>query len=200
MWNNTLARRALLQNISTRTATVRTSASPAANGRPLRTRSASCAPLPSGQAGRSSRSIAIMLCQAPRVGKGRPAFDRMCKDAVRRKFDVVAAWSVDRLGRSLQDLVGFRSELHTTGVDLFLHQQGIDTTSPAGKAMFQMMGVFAEFERAMIRDRVNAGFLATHSASCASRIAGASSSSSVAKSSSCWQSACFRCRNANKSR
>jgi DNA invertase Pin-like site-specific DNA recombinase len=87
----------------------------------------------------------------------RPAFDMMCKDATRRRFDTVAAWSVDRLGRSLQDLVGFLSELHAAGVDLFLHQQGIDTTTPAGKAMFQMMGVFAEFERAMIRERVNAG-------------------------------------------
>ena len=87
----------------------------------------------------------------------RPAFDVLCKDATRRKFDVVMAWSVDRLGRSLLDLIAFLSELHASGIDLFLHQQGIDTTTPAGKAMFQMMGVFAEFERAMIRDRVNAG-------------------------------------------
>ncbi len=89
--------------------------------------------------------------------EGRPAFDALCKDATRRKFDMVMAWSVDRLGRSLQDLVAFLSELHASGIDLFLHQQGIDTTTPAGKAMFQMMGVFAEFERAMIRDRVNSG-------------------------------------------
>ena len=87
----------------------------------------------------------------------RPGFDAMHKDAARRRFDVVMAWSVDRLGRSLQDLCGFLSELHSLGIDLFLHQQGIDTTTPAGKAMFQMMGVFAEFERSMIRERVNAG-------------------------------------------
>lgn len=87
----------------------------------------------------------------------RPAFDALCTDAARRQFDVVMAWSVDRLGRSLQDLIGFLSELHALKVDLFLHQQGLDTTTPAGKAMFQMMGVFAEFERAMIRERVNAG-------------------------------------------
>ncbi len=87
----------------------------------------------------------------------REAFDRLCKDATRRRFDVVMSWSVDRLGRSLQDLIGFLSELHAVGVDLYLHQQGIDTTTPAGKAMFQMMGVFAEFERAMIQDRVKAG-------------------------------------------
>ncbi len=87
----------------------------------------------------------------------REAFDRLCKDATRRKFDVVMSWSVDRLGRSLQDLIGFLGELHAVGVDLYLHQQGLDTTTPAGKAMFQMMGVFAEFERAMIQERVKAG-------------------------------------------
>lgn len=87
----------------------------------------------------------------------RPAFDQLLKDATRRKFDMVAAWSVDRLGRSLQDLVGFLSEIHGAGVDLYLHQQAIDTSTPAGKALFQMMGVFAEFERAMIVERVNAG-------------------------------------------
>ncbi len=67
------------------------------------------------------------------------------------------AWSVDRLRRSLQDLVAFLSELHALRIDLFLHQQGLDTTTPAGKALFQMMGVFAEFERAMIQERVGAG-------------------------------------------
>ena len=80
----------------------------------------------------------------------RPEFDRLLRDAAQRKFDMVMAWSVDRLGRSLQDLVGFLSELHALHIDLFLHQQGLDTTTPGGKAMFQMMGVFAEFERAMI--------------------------------------------------
>jgi len=87
----------------------------------------------------------------------RPGFDRMLKDATTGKFDILAAWSVDRLGRSLQDLIGFLSELHSTGRDLYLHQQAIDTSTPSGKAMFQMLGVFAEFERGMIRERVNAG-------------------------------------------
>jgi DNA invertase Pin-like site-specific DNA recombinase len=87
----------------------------------------------------------------------RPAFNRLLKDAARRKFNVVAAWSVDRLGRSLQDLVNFLSDIHGYGIDLYLHQQGIDTTTPAGKAMFQMLGVFAEFERSMIKERVHAG-------------------------------------------
>src|SRR6478735_3861551 len=88
---------------------------------------------------------------------GRPAFDALCRDATTRQFDVVMAWNVDRLGRSLKDLVAFLSELHALGIDLFLHQQGLDTTTPAGKAMFQMMGVFAEFERAIIRERVKSG-------------------------------------------
>jgi DNA invertase Pin-like site-specific DNA recombinase len=87
----------------------------------------------------------------------RPAFDRLHRDAARRRFDVIMAWSVDRLGRSLQDLVGFLSELHALKIDLYLHQQGLDTATPAGKAMFQMLGVFAEFERAMIQERVKAG-------------------------------------------
>jgi DNA invertase Pin-like site-specific DNA recombinase len=75
----------------------------------------------------------------------------------RREFDQVSAWSVDRLGRSLQNLVAFLGELHAKGVDLYLHQQGLDTSTPAGKAMFQMLGVFSEFERAMIVERVKAG-------------------------------------------
>jgi DNA invertase Pin-like site-specific DNA recombinase len=87
----------------------------------------------------------------------RPAYNAMLRDAFRRQFDVVMAWSVDRLGRSLQELVTFLGELHALHVDLHLHQQGIDTTTPAGMALFQMMGVFAEFERSMIQERVRAG-------------------------------------------
>ena len=87
----------------------------------------------------------------------RPGFDRLLKSIARREFDVVAAWSVDRLGRSLQDLIAFLGEMHAKEVDLYLHQQGLDTSTPAGKALFQMLGVFGEFERAMIRERVNAG-------------------------------------------
>ena len=88
---------------------------------------------------------------------GRPGFDAMHRDAARRRFDMVMAWSVDRLGRSLQDLVGLLSELHALKIELYLHQQGLDTTTPAGKAMFQMMGVIAEFERTLIQERVRAG-------------------------------------------
>src|ERR1700720_3506595 len=87
----------------------------------------------------------------------RPQFDALCRDATKRQFDVVMSWSVDRLGRSLQDLVSFLSDLHALNIDLFLKTQGIDTTTPGGKAMFQMMGVFAEFERSIIQERVRAG-------------------------------------------
>ena len=87
----------------------------------------------------------------------RPAMRRLLQGVGRRDFDMVAAWSVDRLGRSLQDLVGFLGEIHAKGIDLYLHQQGLDTSTPAGKTMFQMMGLFAEFERAMIVERVKAG-------------------------------------------
>lgn len=87
----------------------------------------------------------------------RPQFDAMLTAVTRREVDVIVAWSVDRLGRSLQHLVSFLDEIHGKRVDLYLHQPGIDTTTPAGKALFQMCGVFAEFERSMIQERVKAG-------------------------------------------
>jgi DNA invertase Pin-like site-specific DNA recombinase len=87
----------------------------------------------------------------------RPGLDAMLKAVNAKQFDMVAAWSVDRLGRSLTDLLSILQALQEKGVDLFLHQQGLDTSTTAGKAMFQMLGVFAEFERGIIRERVNAG-------------------------------------------
>jgi DNA invertase Pin-like site-specific DNA recombinase len=87
----------------------------------------------------------------------RPGLEAMMKAVNAKKFDMVATWSVDRLGRSLTDLLGILRDLQEKGVDLFLHQQGLDTSTTAGKAMFQMLGVFAEFERGIIRERVNAG-------------------------------------------
>jgi DNA invertase Pin-like site-specific DNA recombinase len=74
-----------------------------------------------------------------------------------REFDMVAAWSVDRLSRSLSDLVAFLGDIHGKGVDLYLHTQGVDTSTPTGKAMFQLLGVFAELERSIITERINAG-------------------------------------------
>jgi len=104
--------------------------------------------------------VAIFKDQGISGAKGRderPGLDKLLQAVARKEFDLVAAWSVDRIGRSLVDLVGTLQELHAKNVDLYLHQQGIDTTTPSGKAMFQMMGVFAEFERSMLRERVNAG-------------------------------------------
>ncbi|MBF0461671.1 MAG: recombinase family protein [Magnetococcales bacterium] len=87
----------------------------------------------------------------------RPGFDTLLKAVALCQVHMVAAWSVDRLGRSLQDLVAFLEELRSKGVDLFLQVQGLDTSTPAGRAMFQMLGVFSEFERSMIRERVMSG-------------------------------------------
>ena len=87
----------------------------------------------------------------------RPGLDAMLKDASRRKFDVVMAWAIDRLGRSLIDLLRTIQDLEAVGVDLYLDQQHLDTTTPSGKLLFQVTGAFSEFERSMIQQRVNAG-------------------------------------------
>lgn len=87
----------------------------------------------------------------------RPGFDNLLKGAARGDFDTIMAWSSDRLGRSLLDLIGFLQEIHSLGVDLYLDRNGVDTSTPGGKAMFGMMSVFAEFELDMIRERTNAG-------------------------------------------
>jgi len=87
----------------------------------------------------------------------RPGFDDMLNAAIKGGFDVVMAWSIDRLGRSLIDLLGTIQHLETCGVDLYLDQQSIDTTTPTGRLMFQICGAFAEFERSMIRQRISAG-------------------------------------------
>jgi len=87
----------------------------------------------------------------------RPGLDAMLNDASRRKFDVLMVWAIDRLGRSLIDLLGTIEHLEHAGVDLYLDQQNIDTTTPMGKLLFQITGAFAEFERTMIKTRVRAG-------------------------------------------
>ena len=92
--------------------------------------------------------------------KDRPKLAALLKGLARKDFDLVASWSVDRLGRSLIDLVNLLQEMHSQGVDLYLHQQGINTRTPAGKAMYSMLGVFAEFERSIIVERVKAGMAA----------------------------------------
>jgi len=87
----------------------------------------------------------------------RPEFDRMCKDMVRRKFNRILVWDVSRLGRSLQHLVEFLNDVNSLGINLYIHQSGLDTSTPSGRMMFQMVGVFSEFERSMISERVKLG-------------------------------------------
>ena len=86
----------------------------------------------------------------------RPGYDALLKAVARHEVQIVAAWSVDRLGRSLPDLVAFLSDIQAKGCDLYLHQQAIDTSTPSGRMLFQMLGVFAEFERAIITSRIKA--------------------------------------------
>jgi Site-specific recombinases, DNA invertase Pin homologs len=87
----------------------------------------------------------------------RPGYDTLMKMVARKEIDLIACWSVDRLGRSLQHLIAFLGEINHRGVDLYLHTQGLDTSTPAGRAMFSMLSVFAEFERSIMRERILAG-------------------------------------------
>jgi DNA invertase Pin-like site-specific DNA recombinase len=87
----------------------------------------------------------------------RSGLDALLKGVVRREFDQVVVWSIDRLGRSLRDLINVLEELRQKGCDLYVHQQAIDTNTSSGKMLFQMLGVFAEFEREIIRERIIAG-------------------------------------------
>lgn len=87
----------------------------------------------------------------------RPGYDALLKAVHRREIDMVAAFAVDRLGRSLPDLVAFLSDIQARGCDLYLHAQAVDTSTPSGRMLFQMLAVFAEFERSIITTRINAG-------------------------------------------
>jgi DNA invertase Pin-like site-specific DNA recombinase len=104
--------------------------------------------------------VAVFTDEGISGAKGRdqrPGFDTLLKGVARKEFDLIAAWSVCRLGRSLQDLVAFLADVQARGVDIYLHQQALDTSTPSGRMLFQLLGVFGEFERAMIRSRVMAG-------------------------------------------
>ena len=87
----------------------------------------------------------------------RKQFDALIKGATKKEFDTILTFSVCRLGRSLSDLVTFLNDIHSVGCNLYIHQSGLDSSTPSGKMMFQMIGVFSEFERTMIRERVIAG-------------------------------------------
>lgn len=91
----------------------------------------------------------------------RPGYDALLTGVARKDYEMIACWSVDRLGRSLPHLVGFLGDIQAKGVDLYLHQQGLDTSTPSGRMLFQMLGVFAEFERSMIRERIMSGLRRT---------------------------------------
>jgi len=87
----------------------------------------------------------------------RPGFDAAMKDATRRRYDVLMVWSIDRLGRSTAMVTTALEELSAAGVAIYADREAMDATTPHGKAMLQMAAVFGELERAMIRERVNAG-------------------------------------------
>ncbi len=87
----------------------------------------------------------------------RPAFDELLKRATRREFDLIMVWAIDRLGRSIQHLVGFMNEIQSMGVDLYIHQQAIDTTTASGRMVFGIFSALGEYERELIRERIIAG-------------------------------------------
>jgi DNA invertase Pin-like site-specific DNA recombinase len=87
----------------------------------------------------------------------RPAFKEMLDEARWRKFDVLLVWKLDRLSRSLKDLIGTLDELGHLGIDFISYDNKIDTSSPTGKLVFQVIGAVAEFERNIISERVKAG-------------------------------------------
>ncbi|PZU77020.1 MAG: resolvase [Brevundimonas sp.] len=104
--------------------------------------------------------VRVFEDQAISGAKGRdqrPGYDALLKAIHRREIDICAAYAVDRLGRSLSDLVAFLSDIQARGCDLYLHQQSVDTSTPSGRMLFQMLAVFSEFERELIRGRVRAG-------------------------------------------
>lgn len=104
--------------------------------------------------------VRVFEDQAISGAKGRdqrPGYDALLKAVHRREIDIVGAYAVDRLGRSLSDLVAFLSDIQARGCDLYLHQQSVDTSTPSGRMLFQMLAVFSEFERELIRGRVRAG-------------------------------------------
>lgn len=87
----------------------------------------------------------------------RKGFDDLLKGATRKDFDIILVWSVDRLGRNISDLISFLNEIQSVECDLYLHQNGIDTSTPTGRLMFGMLSLFADFERSMISERTKAG-------------------------------------------
>ena len=91
----------------------------------------------------------------------RPAFDALLKGVARKDFDLIACFSVCRIGRSLPDLINFLGDIQAKGVDLYLHTQGLDTSTPSGALSYQMLSVFSSYERAILRERIMSGLRRT---------------------------------------
>jgi DNA invertase Pin-like site-specific DNA recombinase len=89
--------------------------------------------------------------------ESRPALNRLMADAHRRRFDLVACWKIDRFGRSLKHLVNALADLDAYGVGFVSLKDNLDLTTPSGRLMFQIIGAMAEFERALIQERVRSG-------------------------------------------
>ena len=89
--------------------------------------------------------------------ESRPALNRLMADACRRRFDAVLVWKIDRFGRSLKHLVNSLAELAALGVAFISLRDNLDMSTPSGRLMFQIIGAMAEFERALIQERVRAG-------------------------------------------
>ena len=87
----------------------------------------------------------------------RPAFTAMMDAARKRKFDLLLVWKLDRLSRSLKDLIVTLDELGSCGIDFVSYDNNLDTSTPTGKLVFQIVGAVAEFEKEIIRERVVAG-------------------------------------------
>jgi len=108
--------------------------------------------------------VATFLDEGISGAKGRdkrPGFDNLLKGVARKDFDLIATFSVCRIGRSLPDLIHFLGDIQAKGVDLYIHTQGLDTSTPSGAMMFQMLSVFSSYERAMIRERILSGLRRT---------------------------------------
>lgn len=108
--------------------------------------------------------VATFLDEGISGAKGRdkrPGFDSLLKGVARKDFDLIATFSVCRIGRSLPDLIHFLGDIQAKGVDLYVHTQGLDTSTPSGAMMFQMLSVFSSYERAMIRERILSGLRRT---------------------------------------
>jgi len=144
-------------NISRKRERVALYARPSSDGRTPEKQLAELQKIADQNGWRVAREFVDQGISLPKGKDQRPQFDEMCKEVKAGHFDLIMTWSVDRLGRSLRHLISFLYELQLKKVDLFLYKQGVNTTTPAGKMLFQMLDVFSEFERTIIQERVNEG-------------------------------------------